>query len=400
MGRSGFLNKSNTFTYPNGMLRIFLTSSHLSTFFMTLHARKTHRPGYTDLLLIDHFPKKRSLVKLIRETAMLHTGFTVVDLSTPLDDTANLKPSLKKQFTRTLKSKPVFNLIYRSLYKREVERAAQRNLDLLNQRLQLPPFDKAELYLLAETALNDALKRKFRGAAINYMEHGLPDYYFFEKNKQENAHFYCAFSGAFGAYLTKTKNDNSRVHPCFAPGEFPAASTEFLERHSPAESALQLCRPGGSYALVLLQPLEQYNVEAGFWPGFLEKCIAAAGGLSNHTFIIKPHPNQSNEVIAGIGDYFSKKNLKHVVLSDAALTNTSIEVLFALWKSQVTHVFSPFSAAIFYLALLYPGTGTEYYYSYKYMKGHLGRAPEQFKKMFLAHETLINEVFAGNCREV
>jgi len=45
------------------MVRLFVTTSHLCTLYMLSYARNTNKGNYTDVLILDTPPKKKSLKK-------------------------------------------------------------------------------------------------------------------------------------------------------------------------------------------------------------------------------------------------------------------------------------------------------------------------------------------------
>lgn len=63
--------------------------------------------------------------------------------------------------------------------------------------LQLNPYltkdTQISLYMLTQTYLNRPLMQLFPSASINYIEHGMGDYYYILDPKTPKGNFYCLF---------------------------------------------------------------------------------------------------------------------------------------------------------------------------------------------------------------
>jgi len=383
------------------MQRIFLTSSHLSTAFITLYASSTRQPGCSDILIIDHTNKKETLTQHIKNTAKFHEWEQIIDLSIPVDDDRNLKPTRVKKLTRYLKCKPGFKQVYDVLYKKQKVQALKKQRSLFQASLKTSPDRETALYLLTETILNKALCKTFPDAKINFFEHGLTDYFFVVESKAfVSSLFYCIFADEFKAYLTRKKLENEFVIPYFNAAVFTNICQTFLNSKNEFRGINDLLKDENKYSLLLLQNLEIYNVGKDFWPEYFDLCLKQIPDPEKYTFLIKPHPNQSNEIIFTIGEYFKSKKLKYIVLTDPVFVNMGIEIVFSVLQKKTHYVFGPFSSAVFYLSQLFPASHITYYHSYSFMKKHLGRSPEQLKQLFLKHEELIKEVFSEKCKEI
>ncbi|MBC7862801.1 MAG: hypothetical protein IAF38_07490, partial [Bacteroidia bacterium] len=159
------------------MLRLFVTSNQISTVFCSTIAKKTHSEGDTDLLLIDNYLKKESLIELIHTTAKIHNWSSIVDFSTRIPDTYNLKPGLWKRFSRKVKHLPLISPVYKfatGIYsKGKAQEGTKIISGKLNAHFPINPDTKVQLFLLTQTALNNPLITYFNAPVINYYEHGL-----------------------------------------------------------------------------------------------------------------------------------------------------------------------------------------------------------------------------------
>src|ERR1051326_303072 len=153
------------------MLRIFLCTSHLSSLFMALHAKKTHKQTFKDVLLVESPKIKRSHLKLIHDTVYIHSWNEIHEFISIANDEENLKPSLRKTLTRKLKTKPVAKQIYSSLLASHLKKENAKVKTKLKSIFQ--SSDEVELNLLTQTLMNPALMELFPKAKVNYFEHGL-----------------------------------------------------------------------------------------------------------------------------------------------------------------------------------------------------------------------------------
>lgn len=382
------------------MQRIFLTTSHLSTVFITLYAKHTSDPGQDDILLIDHAPKRQSLVRHIKETAAQHAWRQVIDLSIAVSDAYDLKPTFVKRATRHLKHKLVFKQVYDALYKMQQARRVTGHIGLLRSHMQVRATG-TKLFLMTETALNDALYQFFPGSQVSFFEHGLSDYLLAPESTKKDALFYCVFADQYKSYLDAKGMPAGFVRSYFDPESFKSICDSFFNGKTEAKLLSDLAAQPGRCCLLLLQNLEMYQVDKDFWTLYIDRCLRQVANPEEYTFLIKPHPHQSSSTLLAIGDYLSAKKIKYKVLADAASAQMSIELAFSLLQQKVHYVFSPFSSAVFYLSRLFPLKPTVYYHSYEWFKReHLQKAPPQFRKLFLSAEELIKGVFSANCKEI
>jgi len=99
----------------NKTLRIFLSSSGLSTLYLSIYARQSAKGGETDLFFIDALSLKPSQRDLMLQAVAHHSYEQIYDLSRPMGETVTMVPSRRKQLTRQLKTKVGFKQVYHFL---------------------------------------------------------------------------------------------------------------------------------------------------------------------------------------------------------------------------------------------------------------------------------------------
>lgn len=375
------------------MLRIFLSTSHLSTLFMALHAKKTRTQECKDILIVENAQIKKSLLKLIHETTSIHKWDEIHDFVSITSDNENTKPTLRKTLTRKLKTKPIAKQIYNSLYDVILKNKTKSFKEKLQTIFKnIPRSESVELNLLTQTFMNPILLEMFPKASVRYFEHGLGDYLHSENLKGK---FICLFSEQYKKYLSEKKLKNDFIFPSASFEDFKNIGANLIQQNS----ILVPFKEKPACILIIMESVDMYNVKNNFWEEYLAKCVGHISNPTDHTFIIKPHPAQSHESIQITKSFFEKKNLKFKLLDSPELSGMSIEYLFPLWKENTKHVFALFSSSLFYLSVLYPEPHIIYHYSYEFMKKNIGNAPEQFKQHFLGLEELIEKVFSANCKK-
>ena len=382
------------------MLRIFLSTSHLSALFMALHAKKTHSSSCTDILLIESPKMKQSLVNLIHDTSHIHKWNEIHDFALRVSDVQDMKPSFRKTFIRKLKTKPIAKQVYNILYSSHVKKESKKLQNQIHSLLQkhISSSRKVELNLLMETTLNPVLKNIFPEAKVRYFEHGLGDYLFVENPTHHHKDFYCVFSEQLKKYLDEKNIKNNFVFPVVSVADFENASREVIKNHPDSDLINTLSQDKYPSVLILMESVEIYNVKKTFWGEYMERCIAQISNPNEFIYLLKPHPTQSLESIEMTKSFFENKNLKYKLLDQPALTGMSAEVLFSAWKNNIHHVFALFSSSVFYLSALYPDPDITYHYSCEFMAKHISDAPEQYKKHFIRLKELIEKVFSANCQ--
>src|ERR1700752_1333312 len=106
------------------MLRIFLASSHLSAVLQAVYAKKSREEGFVDILIIDSYYKKETLITSIKKTRELHNWDHVLDFSEPIEDVVDIRPDLRKRILRKVKHLPLIRNIYKILLRRYERKTA------------------------------------------------------------------------------------------------------------------------------------------------------------------------------------------------------------------------------------------------------------------------------------
>ncbi len=381
------------------MLRIFLSTSHLSTIFMAIHAKKTHKAGDKDVLIVESARIKESLLKLIHDTGVVHQWNEIHDFVTMVSDDQNMKPTLQKTLTRKLKSKPVAKQIYNALYDAHLKSERKKLRSRLEKIFQkyLAASD-IELNLLTQTPLNPVLLDIFPKAKVNYFEHGLGDYLYVQKPLHKGD-FHCVFHEPFKKLLSEKKLDTGFVLPSVSPADFEEASLTILDRHPEQQVIAGSFSSNKPSVLILMEAVEMYNVKKAFWTEYIEKCLKQIQNPKEHFYYLKPHPIQSKESIGITKDFFVRQGLEFKVLDHPVLVGMSSEVLFPLMKKNVRHVFALFSSSVFYTSVLYPSPATTFHCSYGFMEKNSKDAPDMYTEHFKGLKELVEKVFSYNCRK-
>lgn len=374
------------------MLRLFVTSSQICTLYLSVFAKKTQKADYTDILIIDHTPKKDALVDSILEGAKIHTWSKVINLSTSVQNSVDSKPSLRKKITRKIKPLPLVRNVYNVLHRRFVEKQKISRIELLQHHLGKQP-DKAYagvfLGFLTQTAINDALIEMFPQADIGYFEHGIGDYYFVNKNRVAGS-FYCVFAESFRNFIQQ-KNIALNVQGYITINDYKEACNLILEQNPKLD--ISMINGNKKIVLLLLDAADIYHPPTSFWTDYLEKCISLVDHPDNYLFVIKPHPAQSNESLKLSEDYFINSGLEFAFLKDHHFTSSSLELLFHQIQNNVHSVFSTFSSATFYLAHFYPER-VKYFYLYDFVKPYFKGGPRQYTDYFNQLGPYFENVFA------
>ena len=133
-----------------------------------------------------------------------------------------------------------------------------------------------------------------------------------------------------------------------------------------------------SLVLIATQPLEEFRIPVAYWEHFLSLCLEKIAHPENYTFLLKPHPRQSEASVQQICEYLEHKGLSYERMEAPSLRNLSLEILFAGLTHAVEYVFSPYSSSVFYLSVLYPQASIQYFYSLQSVLAHADAAPELY----------------------
>jgi hypothetical protein len=382
------------------MLRIFVTSSHISVLLQLIYARNTKKPGDIDILLIDYPGLKKSLIDLILESGEIYKWDKQYSFAAPFPDETNIKPGFKKSLTRKLKTKPVIKQAYDFLLKRHAKKRIEKEIETYKNLFSEYTVSEVELNMMTKTGLNESLIQLYPRARINYFEHGMGDYYYIEKTKIPKGDFYCVFADTFAAYLRKKGTDSSFVHSIPGIEAFKAVADQAITLNDKLNLPVNISAQKEKLVFILMESVEVYQVPDTYWSDYIDLCISRIKNPSDHTFVVKPHHLQSFNAIDITRRHFEKLGITAIFIDETHSMNLSAEVLFGLIYKRTDYVFSLFSSSIYYLSKLYPEKYISYYYGYDFFKNYLGQSPMQFIEIFNGIEEVVKEVLSVNCKEM
>lgn len=380
------------------MFRVFITTSQLSTIFMSIYAKTTADAGIKDILLIDNSPRKNTLIEIIKKTAInLHQWTDVIDLSIQLMDHHDTKPSFIKRTTRKYKNslivKPIYSFLF-SIYQKKLNNV--RINELSTQILKKQNNNTCvSINTLTQNLVNGSLKEIFPSAKINYLEHGIGDYFYVLQQKDKSYDFSCFFADEFKTYLANRYNTiYFSINNYISKKTFENAmeNLTFLIEKKLDEFRLNSFR----LVFILLDNADIFNPPDHFWNDFIVKCISSVDEKEKHFYLLKPHPNQSNGSMKKIQNVLSQSQLKYYIIDEPSLASLSAELLYFDLKNNIDYVFSTFSSASYYLSTYY-SQQTKFYCLYHFVQPYFKNAPEQYKKTLIGYKELIDEVFAKKC---
>lgn len=380
-------------------LRIFITTSHAGTVYLTMLARATWREGYSDILLLDASKRRKGSVDIILKTATLHQWALVHDFSLSFDESQGYKPSARKVLTRRVKTWPIIRPIYNVLLRAYLKREDKKYIPLLSNLFE--PFDaknkEVDLFLLTQTALNRKLIQLFPKASINYIEHGTIDYFHVLSPKLPKGNFYGVFAEQYKAYLKKRNISTDWVKQVPDIDKFPAIAEEIIGLLDKTIHFDEIIIPDKPCVFVVLEALDMYYVKPSFWGEYMDRIFAQLPDPAHFHYLLKPHPMQSEESLTATIKHFDAKGYHYTLLNQSSTSMVCAEVLFTLWKKKIEHVFCLFSAACFYPSLLYANEKIKFWYSIEFMTKNIDRAPPYIQADYLKTLPLLEEVFAANC---
>lgn len=382
------------------MVRLFVTTSHLCTLYMLSYARNTNKGNYTDVLILDTPPKKKSLKKAITDTQKIYQWDSIIDLSTTLDDNADFEPNTRKSLTRKLKGKPIIKPVYDFLLKIYLKQQQNKEVKIIQNKL-LNKGNIIEVNLLTQTIVNATLFKLFPKANVNYFEHGQGDYFFIQNIKSNNFYFYCVFADSFRKYLQSKKQENTYVKNLPDINNFSSLANEVIEFNRNEAGIDNQLNIEGKLVLILMESVQIYNVPDAFWTDYLDLCLSQISNLNEYTFILKPHPLQSVKSLEISKKHLLKtRKLKVLVIENNEAVNYSVEVLYSIWKDNTQYVFSLFSSASYYISKLYGNEKTTFYYAYDFFKKYMDNAPKQFVAIYDGINDVVKNVLTENCIDI
>jgi hypothetical protein len=382
------------------MLRIFVTSSHISAIFQLIYARNTVKEGYVDVLFVDSPNLKKSIIDLITDTQKIYPWKITYSFATAITDETNMKPGFVKKSTRYLKNKPGFKEIYNVLLKRHEERRVIREKSRLLELLAEYKTEDVELNLLTKTALNGSLISIYPKAKINYFEHGMGDYWYVLKPDVPKGDFYCLFAERFKMNLENKKVDGGFIYPISKENGFLEIAKQIIENHEKTKEIKLEFDVKGKLVVIMMESVEVYQVPDNFWTDYIDLCLSKINNPAEFTFIIKPHHLQSFNAIEITKSYVEKLGLKVKFADNAYAMSFSAEVLFSLWQENTHYAFSVFSSSIYYISKLYPNKQISYYYGYDFFRKYIKNSPPQFVEIYNGIEELVKEVLSENCKKM
>ena len=379
-------------------IRVFITTSHISCVYMTLHARSTRSAGVRDVLLVDAGQRTGVLIHLIQEVASMHDWSLVHDFSDHVTTDHRFEPGVFKRLTRRWKEAPLARNIYGALLKRHLHKrdAAYRVRlrDLLRDVIK--PTEEVVIYAHTQSPISEPLRLEFPQARLSFFEHGLGDYHYIVDQGQLRGPFRALFAEGFKRFLELRGIPSDQVLPLTLPVDYPQLASELMRKHgAPTDKSRPAEKP---FVFVLLEAVDMYEVPEQFWGAYIDHLIGALDHPERYHYLLKPHPTQSAVSFRATEARFRGLGLSYTLLDDPADRGIAAEVLFARWSASTEHVFCLFSSACFYLSQLYRDPHITYHYSTTFMEKWTGNAPPMFKRHFDALKPLIEEVFAERCQ--
>lgn len=381
-------------------IRIFLTPSHICTVYLTLLARETRKENQIDILLLDASRRKKGLSNIILETSKSHDWSLVHDFSIFENEDFDYTPTTRKSFTRRIKSWPIIKNIYNYLLERHLQKADHKYKNELSAILNGFSLEnsKVSLFMLTQTYLNRPLEQLFPNATLNYVEHGIGDYYHILNPKIRKGNFYCVFAESYKRYLVKIGNSTQSVNPIPNASSFPRIANDLLRNYNKSIHLEEIVLPEKPFVFVLLEAVDMYQVKHSFWTDYLDHIFSKLENPGKFHYLLKPHPMQSEISLIATKNHFEKLGFSYSLLNHPSLINASAEIIFSHWEKKTEHVFCLFSSGCFYLSQLYSEEKITFWYSTAFMSKYLENAPPQFYKSFTESRQLIEEVFTENCK--
>lgn len=380
-------------------IRIFVTTSHISTVYMTLQARTSRQEGDVDILFIDGGIRRRFLLDLIREVAGGYSWELFHSFSDAVDEKHDFVPGPLKLWIRKWKNFLVIKNIYNLFFLRYLRKKSRRNEEQIKKMLApLGTIPLQQLFLMTQNYLGDPLLRLFPEAEVNYMEHGIGDYLYVQSHENGKKKFYAVFADSFRRFLEAKNIPAGYVRAIDGLEHFSGLAKELNKQHEHLLKVKDLDVPEKPIVFILLEAVDMYNVPEHFWMDYPRHIIAQFDRPGDYHYLLKTHPVQSNISITYTERFFRENGLAYTLLAGEKLSSVSAEVLFENWAAQIRHVFCLFSSGCFYLSKLYCSENIQYWYSLDFTDRYIGNAPPQFKRHFEGLRPIIKSVFTENCK--
>lgn len=377
-------------------VRIFVTTSHVSTMYITLMAKETWQENYADFLFVDSGTRRAEKTAQIRLTSSFHNWTLFHNFSKDAAEVHDLKPSLSKRITRRIKDKPVFRYFYGFLLRKFMAKTDAYHRQELNRLLGSHLNDQPEIQLLlmTETYLNQPLIQLFPDAKISYLEHGIGDYNAAIHTKHSGI-LYAVFAESYSRFLSVKGKKPDWVRSLPGIGDFPKLAAEIMKRQEFTLPIPSTAKEKNIF--ILMEAVDVYEVPESFWTDYMDHIFKQIDNPSEYHFLIKPHHLQSEISMRLTREHFQKLNYSYTLLDDERIKSAAIEALFSHYEKHISQVFFLFSSAGFYLSALYKDSGIRYRYSPDFMIPYTVHSPAQFRNFYKELRPMLDAVFAVNC---
>lgn len=383
---------------PAKRVRVFIATSHISSVFLTLHAKATHRPEHIDILLVDIGTRRDEVVRLILEAARMHQWAFVHSFSLRVPDDHRFEPGLRKRLTRKWKNTALIRPFYHAMLRRFERKRDIRYRNIL--RAMIGPYVPTGTTLLihahTETYMPTPLMQEFPGSECLFFEHGQGDYIYILRNGEQIGPLHALFAEPFKRYLAAQGLPNDRILPLNVPSDLRPIAQELLHA-SGVDPGTPSSTHDKPYVLILMEALDMYNVPSAFWSAYIDHVLTVLSDPHGFHFLLKPHPSQSATSISLTKARLDALGLCYTLLDHGAQKSIAVEVLFSAWAERTQHVFCLVSTGCFYLSQLYQDPKITYHYSTSFMARWMKYAPPQYTALFKEMVPLIEHVLAARC---
>ncbi len=382
----------------NKNVRIFLATSQISTIYAMMISEATRTPGTVDVLFLDGSKRRKSLSAVILKTAGIYNWDLIHDFSILMDEDYDFNPTTTKSLTRKIKAWPLIRLVYNRLLEKHLAGIDRNYREQLKKVLEpyLKENVKISLFLQSRTYLNRPLLQLFPNAEVNYLEHGMGDYYYMADPTTVKGNFYCLFATNYKRLLEKKGIDQGWVKQLPNVSSFTEMAQELIVQleNTLTDYTIPTEKP---CVLLLLEALDMYEVKHSFWTEYPDHVFAQLKNPEAYHYLLKPHPMQSEISITATKNHFDSLGYSYTLIDHPGLITASVEVIYQLWADKTEHVFCLISSSAYYLSKLYEGKNTRFWYSTEFMSRHIANAPPEYAKMFGELRVLIEEVMGEKC---
>ncbi len=379
------------------MVRVFISTSHISSVYMTLYARATHLPEHKDVLLVDVGTRRQEVIRLIEEVSTFHDWSLFRSFSAEAPEGHRYEPGLRKRLTRRWKGLPLVRDLYNLLLDLfQSGRNARYRSALVELLAPLAsPKDTLQVHAHTETYLRIPMLQAFPNSTCDFFEHGQGDYIHVLDGHLPLGRLHALFAAPYRRFLEQRGWSSEWVIDLQGSAGFAELSERLLVRHGvgPVDHMVT-----GPVVLILLEALDMYHVSEAFWGAYIDHVVSYLGSPYDYHFILKPHPSQSAHSLKLTEERCGELGLNYTLLNTARQSSMAVEVDFARWAARTHHVFCLVSTGCFYLSQLYRAPHIHYHYSTSFMEKWIRSAPPQFRQLFEKMKPLISEVLSERCQ--